>query len=382
MVSYIKTENQRRACGFTEMKMKKRIIALIIAAASVFSLLGGCASGRSPLTFNNAFHGGGDTGSRDADPKVGYEETLVYDVFANASDYQYKKDSTLTDDIIKYEITGSYTVTLKVLSDLDEETKTKFTTDITKPDGAAVYSLKTELKLTAKYSGKAEFTHDDKITSETYFYPFTESFMPLYSKTDSEYVNVSAGNGSAALSVIKSFSEIIYRSSSYTVNSRAIQYPSDGEARDLAETELKTSEHKYSSKTVIDNAQLFFALRNVKVDVDGTYTLPVVSSAYGDPTDLAVKNLQEFDDDAAFSYKGTDYSGKVKVKELAYYVNSQNTTGSRQFVYIQKAAVKDGDNTVVENRALPVKMVFPMIAYGSFSRLGSLVYKLTSVTAA
>lgn len=361
--------------------MKKRIIALIVAAASVFSILGGCASGRSPLTFNNAFHGGGDTGSRDADPKVGYGETLVYDVFASANEYQYKKDPAITDDIIKYEISGKYTSSLKVLADLDEEAKAKFTTDITKPEGAAVYSLKTELRLNAKYTGKATFEHEDVITSETYFYPFTESFMPLYSRTESEYVNVSAGNGSAALSVIKSFSEIVYRSSSYTVNSRAVQYAAGEAEQNIADAELKSSDYSYSAKTVIDNAQLFFALRNVKVDVDGTYTLPVVSAAYGNPTDLSVKNLQEFDDDAKFGYKGKDFSGKIKVKELAYYVNSQNTTGARQYVYVQKAAVKNGDDTVVENRAMPVKMVFPVIAYGSFSKLGSLVYKLASVTA-
>lgn len=362
--------------------MKKRIIALIIAAVTAFSLLGGCSSGRGTLTFNNAFHGGGDTGSRDADPGVGYRETLVYNVFASENEYQYKKDSSLTDDVIKYDINGTYTVVLSVLSDLDDSTKAKFSTDIQKPEGSAVYSLKSELKLTAKYSGKTEFTHEDVITSETYFFPFTESYMPLYSRTDSEYAIVSAGNGNSALLVVKSFSEVIYRNSSYTVKTGAVQYSANGEVKDITAEDTKSTDHNYSAKTVIDNAQLFFALRNVKVDVDGTYTLPTVSSAYGDPTDLAVKNMQEFDDDATFDYNGTPYSGKVKVKELAYYVNSQNNTGARQFVYIQKTAVKNGDVTVAENHALPVKMVFPMIAYGSFSRLGSLVYKLSSVTVA
>lgn len=368
--------------------MRKKLSAVILSALLSLTFLVGCSSGKSVLVFNNAFMGGGETGVVAKDPPEGYYETLSYKVFSSDKDYAYKKDSSIKDDVLRYEIAGTYTAALKVEKALPEEIAGAVNTDITL--GGKVYKITTELKLAAKYylsSKNAEdapsYEHEDVISSEIYFLPFSESYAPIYAKSESDYTVVSFGKDAAALSAVKSFSEVKYYGGSYEIASRAVQYAvptaTSADVKNLEDEELKTARYDYAYKTVIDNAELLFAIRNVKVDVDSTFNLPTVSPAYGEATDLAVKNLQEYDDDSNFKYNTADFSGKIKVKELAYYVNSQNNTGSRQLVYVQKSEVKNGEETVIPDRALPVKMVSPLSAYGSFSRLGSLVYVLESV---
>ncbi len=367
--------------------MRKKISAVLLAALLSLTFLAGCScsSGRSQLGFNNAFHGGGETGDRSKNPPIGYTETLVYEVVSSDKGYDYEKDASITDDLLRCEIKGEYTVTLEVKNSLPTEITDDFSTDI--EIGNWVYTLHTELTLNVKYDLNSKnaddaisYEHKDVIDSEIYFLPFSESYAPIYSETKSEYTVVSFGNDAATLSAVESFSKIKYYQSSYEITSGTVQYSvstaTNADVKDLKDVE-QTKSYDYSYKTVIDNAELLFAIRNIKVDVDSTFNLPTVSPAYGEATDLAVKNVQEFDDDANFTYNGADYNGKIKVKELAYYVNSQNNRGSKQLVYVQKSGITIGDETV--DRALPVKMVSPLFAYGSFSYLGSLVYSLKSV---
>lgn len=363
--------------------MRKKLSAIALAAMLSLTCLAGCGSGKSVLVYNNAFAGGGETGSVSKDPPVGYYETLSYKVFSDEKNYAYKRDSAIGEDVLKYGIEGTYLISLSVDDSLPEEIKSE--ADNLIESSGKVYRLSSELKLNAKYSikNKGEYTHEDVIRSVCYFLPYTESFAPIYAKTESDYTIVSGGKDSASLAAVKSFSEVKYFADNYDISSRSVQYAvptaADEEQKDLEKETLTTNRYDYSFKTVADNAQLLFVIRNVKAEKDKTFVLPTVSPAYGTSTDLAIKNLQEFDEVATLLYNGAKFTGKIKLKELAYYVNSQNNTGSRQLVYIQKSEAKDDDNIVIYDRALPVRMVSPLSAYGSFTRLGSLVYILHSI---
>lgn len=362
--------------------MKKKIFAAIFAAMLCLVFTFGCSSGKPVLSFNNAFVSGKDVGKPESDPPAGYYETLTYEVLSNEKDYTYKRDSAKNDsalsaDSFKYEIKGTYTSALKVLGALPSEVAASANTDIT--ISGKVYHLVTELKLNASYTagGAEEFTHADSVRSEIYFLPYGEAFAPIYSVTESDYTMITGGDKSVTISVVKSYAEVKYFASAYEISSRAVQYAAGEEEKKLEDETLAVSRHDYSYKTITDNAELLFAIRNMKIDAEGTFNVPVVTAAYKEATDLTVKNLQEFDDDAAFTYNGAAFNGKMKVKELAYYVNSQNNTGSRQLVYVQKNETENAEASSVPNHSLTVKMVSPITVYGSFSRLGSLVYKLT-----
>lgn len=360
--------------------MKKKIFAAIFAATLSLCFMFGCSAGKPSLNFNNAFVSGKDVGKPEFDPPAGYYETLTYEVFSNEKDYTYKRDSSVKEDVLKYEIKGTYSSALKVLGALPEEIAAASGTDIA--ISGKVYRLVTELLLNASYTvgGEKEFTHADSVRSEIYFLPYGEAFAPVYSVTESDYTMLSGGDKSVSVSVVKSYAETKYFANAYEISFRAVQYAAGEEEKKLEDETLQTSRHDYSYKTIIDNAEFLFAIRNMKIDADGTFAVPVVTAAYKEATDLSVKNLQEFDDDAAFTYNGTPFDGKMKVKELAYYVNSQNNTGSRQLVYVQKNETESTETTTVPSHALTVKMVSPITVYGSFSRLGSLVYKLTEAT--
>ena len=360
--------------------MKKRITALMLAALITITLAG-CGGGRGVLTFNNAFSAlsSETTGYKETDPPAGYKETLSYTAEYHAEGYNFTKDSSLSDRV-NISASGTYTSSLEVMSVLPAGV----VTDITIPGDAAVYYLTTNLILNVEYTfpGNEEnnYTATDTITAEVYFLPFSESYMPLYSNTVSEYTNLNVSSASAFCSTVKSSAEVLYNSGSYTIRSRATEYRVSDAEQNLEDMELTENTYEYSTKTVIDNAQLIFATRNIELATESTYVLPVVSSGYGDPTDLLVANDQEYSrNDVNISYNDSAYTGAATLREMSFAVNSATTSGSNQYVYIIKEALKDGDNTVVPWIAAPYMIVSPMNAYGSFVRAGSLVCTLDSI---
>ena len=363
--------------------MKRKITGMMLAVVFLALLLGGCGNSKSTLSFNNAFslYSTDTVGYKDKNPSAGYKETLSYDVIYNADDYAFKKDSSLSDGDITVSVAGTYVSALEILSVLPASV----TTDIERPADAGVYRLTTELRLNANYTFPASpennCENEDYIVTETYFFPFIESFLPVWSKTTSEYTNVTFGNGTGYCTIVKSEAEIIYNSSEYTINSRSLEYRSTDEEKDLGESaETVSKNYEYTVKTVIDNTQLIFALRNINLATESTYVLPVVSSSYGQSTDLLVKNNQEYTiNDANISYNGSQYAGPITLKEMIYSINSTNTSGSAQYVYIQKEALKNGDAVAVPWISAPYRIVTPLTAYGSFYRLGSLVFTLGKI---
>ena len=376
--------------------MKKKflsILALIVAAAM---LLGGC-SGATPLSFTNAFYASSGT------PEVGYNETVVYTV-KNVNDYDgLVKDEQITDQLIKYNIEGTFTTQLTVMNRLPDAYSQQITTDLDfSGEGRQhIYYYKTTLDIYATYTVGGEYsnytdaanvvdngdgskTYHDVIVSESFFFTSSQSLSPIWSNTDSRYTyltSTSAENGQSKINVItvESKSSTTYNSTNYTITSSYVM------AGMVDEKIEKTQTKNYTQKTVIDNAQLLFAIRNVELAEDASSALPTVSASYGAPKTLTVKNNGDKQKtlrkggENSFTYNGQELADnelEIAVKDYSFYLNTTNDAGTPQYLLIQKSASASGK---LPAKALIIEYVEPLSIYGSFQRLGALVYTIKSV---
>ena len=147
----------------------------------------------------------------------------------------------------------------------------------------------------------------------------------------------------------------------------------------------KTQTKNYTQKTVIDNAQLLFAIRNVELAEDASSALPTVSASYGAPKTLTVKNNGDTQKtlrkggENSFTYNGQELADnelEIAVKDYSFYLNTTNDAGTPQYLLIQKSASASGK---LPAKALIIEYVEPLSIYGSFQRLGALVYTIKSV---
>lgn len=345
--------------------MKKRFLAIICAVLLVCPLLNACGcSSLDALSFNSDIFGG-------STPAPGYKETATYVVeYKNSSDY-YEKDESVTDDILTLDFTnGTYTTELEVLTGIPSTVKT----DIELSSSTAVYKLTTKLSIDVNYTatkaGKS-VARTDTIDSEVYFY--SSAFAPLYSKTTSSYTCIS-GSDDVKFSIIDSKSEITYNSSKYTVSKDYAKYDASGEKVEIDGTNLTTNDYKYDSKTLIDNAELLFCLRGLTVAEESTVSIPTVSSGYGEYKALSVKNTAEGEKEVAIKLNGEDKTATVKVKNLSYAISSTSSSGVSQ-----KLVVQNGANDVIGSNALLLEYAEPLTVYGSYVKLGTLLYTLKEV---
>ncbi len=353
--------------------MKKRLITLLLAVlftACLFCSVG-CSS-KAALSFKGNFAG-------EETLRPDYKEVLTYKVSTNLKNPTYAQDAQIKNKKMTYDINGSYVSTLSVM-ERNEMADVFSKTDIKAADTENIYRLETLLTLNTTYTfdTKEPFTHVDTISNVIYFLSTESSFQPLFSKSVAEYTGLVL-TSTPACAIIKYDMEIVYKSTSYTKSVRQIDYVST-EPADLPEKPT-TQTIEYTKRTVIDNSQLIFALRNTSLSLDSTMVIPVVSLSYDQPTDLLIKNgndtaEMEFTESNAVNFNGTPVTGKMKVKILSYAVNNTNTSGAAQYVYIQKSSLGE-----IKNKALPVKMVAPIVpTYGSFACLGALEYDLVSVS--
>ena len=132
----------------------------------------------------------------------------------------------------------------------------------------------------------------------------------------------------------------------------------------------KTSE--YETRTIIDTAQLMFAIRNSNV---GDVTLPTVSFAYENPVEISASSISE----ANYTINKLEYNGENKdntnmlVNNIEFAINSTNNRGSSKYMSIQKEAVNG-----IKNNALIIEYAEPLLS--GLSTIGALVYKLNKVT--
>ena len=343
--------------------MKKKFIPFITAIIAVAVTLGGCScTGTTPLVFNDGFNGG-------TSASYPYKETLTYDVdYIKSYGDNFTKSPQLSDDALNIEISGTYTVTLEVIDRNDSSKLQNIQSDLLADGvdvGSSIYNLKTHLDITSTYStgkeGENPSSPEKKefITTDAYFLSSGFSFNPLYSETNGHTSLVVADDEGLSITFMDYSTKIEYNKGDYVITAK------------YGNTDQPVKEYGYSYKTAIDNNTLLFALRNISLDVDGQYNLDVVHASYGDPQNLVVKNLAERTE----NFEINDISESVKVKEYSFVRNVQNSTGTPQYVVIQKEKTEN-----LANRSLLIQYTAPMSCYNSFICLGGLQYTLKTVS--
>lgn len=367
--------------------MKKKFLSILALFVAVSMLLGGC-SGAMPLSFTGAFYGSTNN------PEVGYNETVSYSV-EYVDDYDgLIKDSNITDELIKFSADGTFTTQLTVLNKLPDSYSQQFTTDLdfTGEGRKLIYHYKTTLDLYTTYTVGGEYetytdtskivdngdgskTYHDIITSEAFFFTSSQSLSPIWSKTDASYTYLTAINGKDGKSTVnvitvESKSSTVYNSANYTISN---SYVIAGKTESKVEN---TQTNGYKQKTIIDNAQLLFAIRNIDVAEEASYSLPTVSPSYVKPKTLTVKNNGDKQKTLDMTYNQTQINEDVAVKDCSFYLNTTNDAGTPQYVAVQKAA---SANEKLPAKAFIIEYVEPLSIYGTFQRLGALKYTIKSV---
>lgn len=358
--------------------MKKFLLtASAVITATVTALLGGCSCAAStPLSFTNAFNGGGANSSNNL--STTYSETLTYDVSYDGNYNTYiKKDDSVSASLIPT-YSGTYVSEFKGdISALPSNVSSDINYD------GNIHYLKTTLNLTVTVPGETEAFHDQQIR-EVYFYSSGHSFAPIYShvRAKNTYVTIKSSDAEQSVTAEQKIFEYIteYNLDSYTQTKRYYD-GSDSASVNLDElsniANMKNIEDpktfSYTIKTAIDNVQLLFAIRNLNVASESSVTLPTIAPTYGKSKSLTVKNNDETTRDVNVTYNGEDKSAKISVKNLSFVIGGTDNAGSQQFLVIQKSEA-DG----IPYRALPVE--YAETLYSGMTLIGSLKYTLKSVT--
>lgn len=351
--------------------MKKKFLALLsLSLVAIFALLSGC-SGATILTFENKFFGDGQI-------PAGYTETVTYQVQSGEFD-SLKRDSSITEQVLQYDINGTFTTILTVYdAGLMASTFSQLgiDTDISYSDKGHVYYYQTSLELTANYTlnGQQLAPSIDTITTKAYFLDSAQSLSPIYSETIGSYSYLLDTDGDIQVSKLDIKYTTTYNKNSYLINQSYYAYKL-GEFDQDAEWAQKTHEKSYTAKTIIDNNQLLFAIRNLPtVQENSNASLPTLSPVYGETKALAVKNTGTKTETLNnFGLNSTQV--EVPVVCYEFYVNSNKNSGIQKYAFIQT----DSANNLLPKAHL-VKYVEPLFLLGgTFPCLGALIYTLTSV---
>lgn len=348
--------------------MKKKLIPLIATTLAVSITLSGCScTAPATLKFSDSFNG-------DKDVSVPYTETLSYKVeLINGYNGEFTKNSLITNDVLEYDYNGEYVVTLSVLDKTDaklKDLKSDVLTD-SSISTSKIYHVKSQLNLTSNYKAPYgiylessdsvlnEVSFNEYITSECFFLPSGYSFNPIYSKTqgNTSFVQIS-GESRATVVTMEYETEVLYNKTNYSLKEK------------YGDT-TESSSHNYTFRTLIDNNTLLFALRNIGLNSEESYSLSVVHPTYDQAENLTVSFENELSKKVKLN--GSQEEISIPVKELSFIRNKENATGSSQYVLIQKDKVSD-----IENKAMMIQYVSPLSCYGSYISLGALQYTLTS----
>lgn len=349
-------------------------VALFLAVIPLF--LTGCGS-LSVLSFSNGF----SAYLGDGNVTPGYTQTLNYSVYYSDSEY-FPKDDSIDDNVTIQFLDGNYTSTLTTIQIMPNNLESLAFID-TSSDISALVSGEGIIKLTTNFTitsvfteGETEYRHDDFIYTEVYFATKKHSFAPIFAKSYSSYTIASYANGVYFFYVSDAQTETLYSSNSYTIKTRNNAYTFDEPTPDkINDKEWSSDTIDYKFRTIIDNTQLLFALRNVTIDTESSFNLPTVSPAYKEYKTLRVLNGANTEDTINVAYNGTALNEeKIKVSNLNYAINDTSAQGETKFVSVQREASSN-----IPNMHLPVVFAEPLIFYQSFVKMGALVFKINSV---
>ena len=323
--------------------MKKLFSAIVaIFIVCIFSVLAACG-GASAIAFNNSFYG-----SPLATISSGYTETCEYSA-------SFKPAEKFSSNVIESAdfSDGKFITTLTVLPEYPENLPETDLYDRNAQVLSSVLYFRTSFSVKASYviAGETrEFT--DTAETEAYFLPSESSFAPLYSKSKSI-----TGNPLSNESVSSEYS-VLYKSSKYTIS---------GE---------KERTVNYTPKTLVDNAQLLFVLRNFEISETGT-AFPVVAKAFNGHVSVAftAKSSEKKTYNLTLNGETGDYSFNVT---YGYFnVNARETRGYEQSFAIQK---QGGDGVY---KSLLTSYTYPLtVIAGDFypTYFGELTFTLNTVS--
>lgn len=371
----------------------KRFITrfLTVSLAILFALL---ATGCVPptiLSFNNNFAGGKNPSELTGGTKP-YVETLIYDVEYVDKYDGISKSSTLSTPTPKYN--GTF---VSIFTDTKPEEVDISFSDISNNadfNNGNVYYLKTMLDLTVT-ADSIEKTYDDMIINEVCFYQSSLSYAPIWSKTTMKMTSfaLSVDDLNPTQNIYQY--ETVYNTESYTMTKKIYQKDKDEDINLVdINTPYWTSEklkedssispktYEYTLKTLIDNNQLFFMLRNLNFmtqqasndKVQQYAYLPTVSFAYGQEKTLHI--VVENEETHNFQYDLTDGTkldqneqSSMLVNKISFVLSANEYTGTKKYIKVQKQKTEQYD------KALPVEYAEPLIDQ-SMTTYGALKYSL------
>ena len=346
------------------MKRKFLLSGIALLLGVVFLSMSACGA-KASLSFTSDWNGN--------NVQIGYKETAVYKVEHLESykleNYDYTTTQAVKDAVDMKFTDGVYTVTTKI--EPKSNIPAKYTGDIVDSSVESVLHITTEYSVKShyKYGTKTEHdVYDDFVKTDAYFCLSNASYTPIYVLQENKYALLSVSNGVAEVSTTHFKREFMYSKEKYVINKLNV---------DTDKVTDYTEYKKYQFKTAIDNSELLFALRNVKIaEVDGTYTLPTITATYGTAMDLLVKRHEGATLNVPLTVNaGAEETHAIPTRIYAFSLNNNLTKGKTQIAYIQNKATE-----TLEYKAHLVKYVAPLTAYGSFDDMGVMVYTLSSVT--
>ncbi len=357
--------------------MKKFLIFIVAGLLLSMAVLSGCSCSASPeLVF-------ADNWSNSA--PTGYAETSVYDVALDKNftygSYGFIKSEDLSDDKVDFDYKGTYTVAIKtyskeVVSALDgvKDCGSSLLQEI-----SPIIHLRSTLSLTASFKyGDMTETKDytDTIVTDSFFSNTKTSLAPIYTRTQSTMSHLMYGKEISVLRCTMD-STTVFDKDSYKFNYKIINITNPEEP---IETTTE-KDYNYASRTVIDNSQLLFALRNFTLEYEKSAYLKTSSIQYaGLAKDLYVTNFSQTEVELPNLLVNDVNKTNVKVPTNVYsYFVGSDYSGVAQLEFIQR--VPDSTTTSsLPQKAMMVKYVEPLLTQGQYRMQGALVYNLKSIT--
>ncbi len=343
-------------------------IILSICLAFVLALSGCSCTGDTLLEFNNA------------DIKNIKKEVLIYDVSFEKNYKVYNRESTVNESLLPDYQNGK--LVMEYSSEGKQLPDDSITTNIDYDDNTSLYYyVKTTLTLDVSVQGT---TYNDKIVSEVYFHSAEWAYAPVYSKTTVK--NTFIAMDQERIQAVQSIYQYTttYRKDNYLLTKK-VYNPSQNEDINLIDVEQfdqskliaiqgNSSLIEYTARHAIDNVQLLFALRNIKISKNSSATLPVSTYMYNEPQSLVIINASQAPIPTAVTYNGVNKNVEIPVNNLEISLTGTTNGGPTKYVSIQN---KEADGIL--NNALPVEYAEPVFENASFQMIGALVYKLSDV---
>ncbi|MBR1983993.1 MAG: hypothetical protein IKA12_04840 [Clostridia bacterium] len=339
--------------------MRKLFIAIISAITMLTACFAGCSCiGSSPISFNSNFYGS----EASLDPPAGYKETLTYNVVYKEKISEELCKSPFLNNVNYSFSDGVYVSTLETVTSLPES----ITSDIIEglpSDAKTLYKLTTKLSILSTYVGLDQGSGEylDTIESTVYFCSYRLSFAPIYSTIKTDYSMLFVSDYATSVDKLVSERTFNYSKTSYKLT-------------ETVKDNVTVSDYEYDFTTIIDNAQLLFAFRNITVPKDSFFYLPTVSYAFGSAKNLKIDIDSQTTEPVNITYNGVTIADNISLNNYSFMINDSKKAGIPQYVSVQSAK---SDN--LPYTSLLYSYVEPLVEYGSMLNMGYLSYTLSSV---